>query len=72
MKQPNKFNSQLQQEILGFFQQLVKTLIKTLLEALMLEEREIYLEETEYYANGFYGRDLPTALGEVKGLRGLG
>jgi ethanolamine utilization cobalamin adenosyltransferase len=29
MKQPNKFNSQLQQEILGSFQQLVKTLIKT-------------------------------------------
>jgi transposase-like protein len=69
MKQPNKFNSQLQQEILDSFQQLVKTLIKTLLEALMLEEREIYLEETEDYANGFYSRDLLTALGEVKGLR---
>jgi hypothetical protein len=40
MKQPNKFNSQLQQEILDSFQQLVKTLIKTLLETLMLEERE--------------------------------
>jgi hypothetical protein len=40
MKQPNKFNSQLQQEILDSFQQLVKTLIKTLLEALMIEERE--------------------------------
>ena len=35
----------------------------------MLEEREIYLEETEDYANGFYSRDLLTALGEVKGLR---
>jgi hypothetical protein len=58
MKQPNKFNSQLQQEILDSFQQLVKALIKTLLEALMLEEREIYLEETEDYANGFYSRDL--------------
>jgi transposase-like protein len=69
MKQPNKFNSQLQQEILGSFQQLVKTLIKTLLEVLMLEEREIYLEETEDYANGFYSRDLLTTLGEVKGLR---
>jgi putative transposase len=69
MKQPNKFNSQLQQEILDSFQQLVKTLIKTLLEALMLEEREIYLEETEDYANSFYSRDLLTALGEVKGLR---
>jgi transposase-like protein len=69
MKQPNKLNSQLQQEILGSFQQLVKALIKTLLEALMLEEREIYLEETEDYANGFYSRDLLTALGEVKGLR---
>ena len=30
MKQPNKFNSQLKQEILDSFQQLVKTLIKTL------------------------------------------
>jgi hypothetical protein len=40
MKQPNKFNSQLQQEILDSFQQLVKALIKTLLEALMIEERE--------------------------------
>jgi hypothetical protein len=58
MKQPNKFNSQLQQEILDSFQQLVKTLIKTLLETLMLEEREIYLEKTEDYANGFYSRDL--------------
>jgi len=58
MKQPNKFNSQLQQKILDSFQQLVKTLIKTLLEALMLKEREIYLEETEDYANGFYSRDL--------------
>jgi hypothetical protein len=32
MKQPNKFNSQLQQEILGSFQQLVKALIRTLLD----------------------------------------
>ena len=40
MKQPNKFNSQLKQEILASFQQLVKALIKTLLEALMLKERE--------------------------------
>jgi hypothetical protein len=31
MKQPNKFNSQLQQEILGSFQQLVKTLIEAVL-----------------------------------------
>jgi transposase-like protein len=35
----------------------------------MLEEREIYLEETEDYANGFYNRDLLTKLGEVEGLR---
>jgi len=40
MKQPNKLNSQLQLEILGSFHQLVKGLIKTLLEVLMLEERE--------------------------------
>jgi hypothetical protein len=51
MKQPNKFNSQLKQEILESFRQLVKALIKTLLEALMLEEKEIYLEEAEDYAN---------------------
>jgi hypothetical protein len=52
MKQPNKFNSQFKQEILDSFRQLVNALIKTLLEALMLEEREIYLEEAEDYANG--------------------
>jgi hypothetical protein len=40
MKHPNKLNSQLQQEILGSFQQLVKVLIKTLLEGLMFEERD--------------------------------
>jgi len=40
MKHPNKFNSQLQHEILDSFQQLVKVLIKTLLEALILEERD--------------------------------
>jgi hypothetical protein len=40
MKHPNKLNSQLQQEILDSFQQLVKVLIKTLLESLILEERD--------------------------------
>jgi hypothetical protein len=40
MKHPKILNSQLQEEILGSFQQLVKALIKTLLEALMLEERD--------------------------------
>jgi len=72
MKQPNQLNFQLQQEILDSFQQLVNALIKTLLEALMLEEREIYLEETEDYANVFYTRDLITTLttlGKVEGLR---
>ena len=46
------------EEILNFFQQEVNNLIKNLLENLMLEERRIYLEEQEDYANGFYTRDL--------------
>jgi len=36
----------------------------------MLEEREVYLEETEDYANGFYSRDLLPTLGEVKKVKG--
>ena len=64
----NKFNSQLLlQAILDSFQQLVKALIKTLLEKLLLEEREISLEETEDYANGFYSRDKLIALERWKG-----
>jgi len=70
MKQPdNRLAFQIQQEILDSFQKLVNMLLKKFLEAIMLEEREIYLEETEDYANGFYTRDLLTKLGEVEGLR---
>jgi putative transposase len=35
----------------------------------MLEERRIYLEETEDYANGFYTRDLLTKYGKVQDLK---
>jgi hypothetical protein len=50
--------------------QPTKLKIKTLLKTLMLEEIEIYPEETEDYANSFYSRDLLTALGEVKKVKG--
>ena len=35
----------------------------------MLEERRIYLEEIEDYANGFYTRDLLTKYGKVQDLK---
>ena len=35
----------------------------------MLEERRIYLEEQEDYANGFYTRDLLTKYGKVQDLK---
>nr|WP_041430363.1 IS256 family transposase [Thermodesulfobacterium geofontis] len=57
------------EEILNFFQQEVNNLIKNLLEKLMLEERRIYLEEIEDYANGFYTRDLLTKYGKVQNLK---
>ena len=36
----------------------IKTMVKELLEALMKEEREIYLESHPTKANGYYTRDL--------------
>ena len=55
--------------ILNFFQQEVNNLIKNLLEKLMLEERRIYLEEQEDYANGFYTRDLLTKYRKVQDFK---
>jgi transposase-like protein len=57
------------EEILNFFQQEVNNLFKNLLEKLMLEERRIYLDQQEDYANGFYTRDLLTKYGKVQDLK---
>jgi len=48
----------------GFFTKL-KDLIKALLERLMLEERELYLEEHPTKGNGYYTRDLLTTFGPL-------
>jgi len=52
----------------GFFAEL-KSLVKELLERLMLEERELFLEEHPTKANGYYTRDLLTTFGPLKGLK---
>jgi len=72
MKEKTKtLTKQPMEEILNFFQQEVNNLIKNLLEKLMLEERRIYLEEIEDYANDFYTRDLLTKYGKVQDLKVL-
>ncbi|MCD5409066.1 hypothetical protein LR090_07645 [Candidatus Bipolaricaulota bacterium] len=50
------------------FSQELKGLIKSLLERLMLEEREIYLEEHPTKGNGYYTRDLITTAGTIEDL----
>ena len=70
MKEKTKtLTKQPMEEILNFFQQEVNNLIKNLLEKLMLEERRIYLDQQEDYANGFYTRDLLTKYGKVQDLK---
>jgi len=54
------------EEILNFFQQEVNNLIKNLLEKLMLEERRIYLEEIEDYANVFIPEIYLQSMGRFK------
>ena len=44
-------------------------MIKALLERLMLEEREIYLENHPTKGNGYYTRDLLTLFGPIEDLR---
>jgi transposase-like protein len=51
-----------------FFEEL-KDLIKALMEKLMLEERELYLERHPTKANGYYTRDLLTLFGPIEDLR---
>lgn len=46
-----------------------KSAVKNFLESIMLEEREIYLEEHDTKANGFYTRDLLTLFGCVENLK---
>ena len=45
------------------YKRQIKDLIKNLLEKLMLEERELYLEEHPTKENGYYTRDLLTLFG---------
>lgn len=51
-----------------FFSEL-KELIKTLMEKLMLEERELYLAEHPTKGNGYYTRDLLTQYGILEDLK---
>ena len=44
-------------------------MVKEMLEALMREEREIYLEQYPTKANGYYTRDLLTLVGPVEDLK---
>jgi len=47
----------------------LKELVKDFLEKLMLEERELYLEEHPTKGNGYYTRDLLTLVGPLEDLR---
>ena len=57
------------EEILKEVEERIKTMVKELLEALMKEEREIYLESHPTKANGYYTRDLLTLVGPVEDLK---
>jgi len=57
------------EEILKEVEERIKTMVKELLEALMREEREIYLENHPTKANGYYTRDLLTLVGPVEDLK---
>jgi len=47
-------------------------MVKEMLEALMREEREIYLEQHATKANGYYTRDLFTLVGSLEDLKAPG
>jgi putative transposase len=55
--------------ILEKFLDQLKGLIKGLLERLMLEERELYLQEHPTKGNGYYTRDLLTLFGSLEDLK---
>ena len=57
------------EEILKELEERIKTLAKELLEALMREERGIYLEDHPTKANCYYTRDLLTLVGPVEDLK---
>jgi len=57
------------EEILKEVEERIKAMVKRLLEAIMREERAIYLEEHPTKANGYYTRDLLTLVGPVEDLR---
>jgi len=57
------------EQILERFFGELKELIKALMEKLMLEERELYLEEHPTKGNGYYTRDLLTQYGILEDLR---
>ncbi len=56
-------------QILERFTEQIKDLIKNLLEKLMLEERELYLEQHPTKGNGYYTRDLLTLFGPLEDLK---
>ena len=56
------------EEILKELKERIKVMVKEFLEALMREERGIYLEEHPTKANGYYTRDLLTLAGPVEDL----
>ena len=58
-------------EILKAFEAELKELVRNLLESLMREERELYLEPHPTKANGYYTRDLLTLAGPVEALKHL-
>lgn len=56
-------------EILKEVEEQIKTVVKGLLEVLMKEERDIYLENHSTKANGYYTRDLLTLVGPLEDLK---
>ncbi|MDR5695266.1 MAG: IS256 family transposase [Armatimonadota bacterium] len=61
--------NQTRQELLKQVEERIKAMVKDLLEAIMREERAMYLEEHPTKANGYYTRDLLTLVGPVEDLR---
>jgi putative transposase len=59
----------IREQILKEVEERIKTMVQEMLEALMREEREIYLEQHPTKANGYYTRDLLTLVGPVEDLR---
>jgi hypothetical protein len=56
-------------EIVETFGEQVKELVKGLIERMMREERDLYLEEHPTKGNGHYTRDLLTLVGPLKDLK---